>query len=79
MHAVRYTIPFYKEINELLASIGLEYTTADPLFYCLRLKENDGSLNNYKPPFRKDFYFITLRDRNMGECPRFVKIGILRF
>lgn len=53
-------IPYYKEINEFLASIPSDYRTRNPLFYCLRLKENEGSISNYKPPFRKDFYFIGL-------------------
>jgi AraC-like DNA-binding protein len=26
----------------------------------LRLKENEGSISNYKPPFRKNFYFVAL-------------------
>jgi len=53
-------VPFYKEINEFLESIPADYRTADPNFYCLRLKENEGSMSNYKPPFGKDFYFIAL-------------------
>lgn len=53
-------IPHYQEINAFLQSIPSDYRTNDPNFYCLRLKENEGSINNYKPPFRKDFYFIAL-------------------
>lgn len=53
-------IPYYKEINDFLKSIPSEYETKNPNFFCLRLKENEGSVNNYKPPFRKDFYFIGL-------------------
>lgn len=53
-------IPYYKEINEFLASIPSGYRTADPNFYCLRIKANEASVHNYKPPFRKDFYFIGL-------------------
>ena len=53
-------IPYYKEINDFLQSIPSVYRTKDPNFYCLRLKENEGSMSNYKPPFRKDFYFIAL-------------------
>ena len=53
-------IPYYKEINDFLRSIPSDYRTNDPNFYCLRLKENEGSISNYKPPFRKDFYFIAL-------------------
>jgi AraC-like DNA-binding protein len=53
-------IPYYKDINDFLKSISSEYETRNPNFFCLRLKENDGSISNYKPPFRKDFYFIAL-------------------
>jgi AraC-like DNA-binding protein len=59
-------IPYYKEINEFLSAIPSDYRTNDPNFYCLRLKPNEGSINNYKPPFRKDFYFIALVT-NAGE------------
>jgi YesN/AraC family two-component response regulator len=57
---VKNSIPFYKEINDFLRSIPSDYRSSDPNFYCLRLKENEGSMNNYKPPFRKNFYFIAL-------------------
>lgn len=62
----REAIPFYKEINEFLASIPSEFRSKNPLFYCLRLKPHEGSISNYKPPFRKDFYFIGLVN-NAGE------------
>jgi AraC-like DNA-binding protein len=57
---VKNSIPFYKEINDFLKSIPSDYRSSDPNFYCLRLKENEGSMSNYKPPFRKNFYFIAL-------------------
>ncbi|OWY24298.1 AraC family transcriptional regulator [Sphingobacteriales bacterium UPWRP_1] len=53
-------IPYYREINDFLASIPSGYRTKNPLFYCLRLVENESAMNNYKPPFRKNFYFIGL-------------------
>jgi AraC-like DNA-binding protein len=53
-------LPYYTEINDFLQSIPSKYRTNDQNFYCLRLKENEGSISNYKPPFRKDFYFIAL-------------------
>lgn len=53
-------IPFYTNINDFLKSIPSEFETKNPNFFCLRLRENEGSLSNYKPPFRKDFYFIAL-------------------
>lgn len=60
MEATKHSIPYYKEINEFLESIPSKYRTGNPLFYCLKLKENEVALNNYKPPFRKDFYFVGL-------------------
>jgi AraC family transcriptional regulator, transcriptional activator of pobA len=55
-----FTIPSYKEINEFLQSFSLGYTSADDNLYCLRLKENMPDMEQYKPPFKKDFYFIAL-------------------
>lgn len=60
MEEVKKSIPYYKEINDFLQSILSGYLTSDPNFFCLRLKENESSINNYKPPFRKDFYFVAL-------------------
>jgi AraC family transcriptional regulator, transcriptional activator of pobA len=54
-----FTIPFYKEINEFLASFS-SYKTPNPDLYCLRLAENMPGMERYKPPFKKDFYFIAL-------------------
>lgn len=53
-------IPYFKEINDFLESLSSEYRTKNPNFYCLRLIEYEGLIGNYKPPFRKDFYFIAL-------------------
>jgi AraC-like DNA-binding protein len=55
-----FIIPHYKEINDFLQSFSSAYTTTDTNFYCLRLKENMPGMQQYKPPFRKDFYFIAL-------------------
>ncbi len=60
MTELKSNIPYYKGINDFLKSIPSEYETKNPYFFCLRLKENEGSIGNYKPPFRKDFYFIAL-------------------
>lgn len=60
MNEEKTIIPYYKEINDFLQSIPSVYRTNDPNFYCLRLKENEGSISNYKPPFRKNFYFVAL-------------------
>lgn len=60
MSSAKTVIPFYKEINDFLKSIPSQYETRNPDFFCLRLKENDSAISNYKPPFRKDFYFIAL-------------------
>lgn len=56
----RYTIPIYKEINEFLQSFSSGYQSSDSNLYCLRLKENMPAMEQYKPPFKKDFYFIAL-------------------
>lgn len=56
----QYIIPYYREINDFLASIPSDYRTKNSLFYVLRLQPNEGSVNNYKPPFKKGFYFIAL-------------------
>lgn len=61
-----FTIPFYKEINDFLVSFSSGYTSDDPDLYCLRLKENMPGMDQYKPPFKKDFYFIGLVN-NAGE------------
>jgi len=53
-------LPHYQEINDFLASISKEYRSENPLFYCLRLKANDAqNIDVYKPPYRKNFYFIS--------------------
>jgi len=66
MTKLKSNIPYYKEINDFLKSIPSDFVTKNPNFYCLRLKENEGSISNYKPPFRKDFdhpvMFGRLRD-----------------
>ncbi len=56
----KHPIPYYNEINEFLESIPSLYRTNDPDFYCLRVKEDEKAMSNYKPPFRKGFYFIGL-------------------
>jgi AraC family transcriptional regulator, transcriptional activator of pobA len=60
MEEIKNSFPYYKEINEFLESISPDYRTRNPNFFCLRLKENEGRISKYKPPFRKDFYFIAL-------------------
>jgi AraC-like DNA-binding protein len=56
----KHEIPYYQEINEFLQSFSSGYNTTDPNLYCLRLKENMPDMEQYKPPFKKDFYFIAL-------------------
>ena len=53
-------IPYYNEINEFLASTPFPNRTADPDFYCLRVKLGDDVKEFYKPPFRRSFYFLAL-------------------
>jgi AraC family transcriptional regulator, transcriptional activator of pobA len=60
MQDVKYTIPNYSEINDFLASTQTDFRTKNPLFCCFRLEKTDSTEVAYKPPFRKDFYFIGL-------------------
>lgn len=53
-------IPYYKDINDFLKSISSDFETKNPNLFCLQLKENEVKIGSYKPPFRKDFYFIAL-------------------
>ena len=54
------SITFYEEINDFLTSLETENRTKNPNFYCFEMKKEDGTAPNYKPPFRKGFYFIGL-------------------
>ena len=60
MDRLKNQTPFYEDINEFLSSITSELDTKNPNFFCFELKSNDGGTANYKPPFRKGFYFIGL-------------------
>lgn len=51
-------IPYYKEINDALETLG-DFRTKNPMFYCLRLRASNSSIKIYKPPFKKGFYFIS--------------------
>ena len=53
-------IPFYDDMNSFFQSIPSDLKTRNPNFFCFELKANDNSIANYKPPFRKGFYFIGL-------------------
>jgi AraC family transcriptional regulator, transcriptional activator of pobA len=54
-----YIIPYYKEINEFLASINSDFSTQNPLFFCLPLRANS-TTDTYKTAFKKDFYYVGL-------------------
>lgn len=56
----KHEISYYREINDFLQSFSSGYSANDPNLYCLRLKENMPDMEQYKPPFKKDFYFIAL-------------------
>ena len=60
MTKLKSIIPYYKDINDFFRAIPSDYETKNPDFFCLRLKANEASMSNYKPPFRKDFYFVAL-------------------
>lgn len=66
MEGQTFKIPFYTEINDFLESITTDLRTTNPNFYCFKLKPNEDSMANYKPPFKKDFYFLALIT-NAGE------------
>jgi AraC family transcriptional regulator, transcriptional activator of pobA len=51
-------VPYYKEINELLAHIPTPQRTTNPNLHCLRLSRNERSM--YMPPFKRGFYFVAL-------------------
>jgi len=54
-------LPYYTEINDFLASIPWPSRTANPDFFCLRLKPvAGGNAHFYRPPFRRSFYFFAL-------------------
>lgn len=53
-------IPYYTDINDFLASIPSPGRTANPLFYCFRLKKLEHPVEIYKPPFKRSFYFFAL-------------------
>jgi AraC family transcriptional regulator, transcriptional activator of pobA len=52
-------IPFYKEINDLLKDIAPQLQTTNNKLFCLRTLPNNKNITSYKPPFKKDFYFIS--------------------
>lgn len=60
MGKTKTTLPYYTEINDFLASIPWPAETANPNFYCLRLKPVPGQVSIYRPPFKRSFYFFAL-------------------
>ena len=60
MEKQKNTIPFYEDINDFFKSMQTDNRTKNPNFYCLKMKKDEGTAPNYKPPFRKGFYFIGL-------------------
>ncbi|MDH7460588.1 helix-turn-helix domain-containing protein [Chitinophagaceae bacterium 26-R-25] len=66
MHQSKTQLPYYTDINNFLASIPWPGRTANPDFFCLRLKKLDREqLQVYRPPFKRSFYFFALL-RNSG-------------
>lgn len=53
-------IPFFKTINEFLEAINSAFRTQNPLLLCLRLEETFPQTVDVMPPFRKDFFFISM-------------------
>ncbi|MHA4809971.1 helix-turn-helix domain-containing protein [Flavitalea flava] len=60
MDRLKAPIPYYTDINEFLESIPWPGRTANPDFYCLRLKKLDQQVQIYRPPFKRSFYFFAL-------------------
>jgi AraC family transcriptional regulator, transcriptional activator of pobA len=54
-----FSIPYYKTINEFLATISATHITSNPNLYCLKINQHNAAIATYKPPYRKDFYFIS--------------------
>jgi len=53
-------LPTYHAINDFLATVASGIISRNPNFYCLRLSPFDDNIVQYKPPFKKGFYFIAL-------------------
>jgi AraC family transcriptional regulator, transcriptional activator of pobA len=60
MQGQSFKIPSYSEINDFFKSIPSDLRTSNPNFFCFKLIPNENSTVNYKPPFKKDFYFLAL-------------------
>jgi AraC family transcriptional regulator, transcriptional activator of pobA len=60
MQQQNFSIPLYKEINDFLISIPSDLHTDNPNFFCFKMNPFESSIATYKPPFKKDFYFISL-------------------
>lgn len=60
MQELNFSIPLYKEINDFLISIPSDLNTENPNFFCFKMNPFEDSIATYKPPFKKDFYFISL-------------------
>lgn len=54
------TIPYYKEINDFLATLPHPGRATNPVFYCRRIKPLETGVTVYRPPFRRGFYFFAL-------------------
>ncbi len=53
-------LPVYNTINEFLGSFAAGFKSLDPNLFCLRLLPNSAqSIDQYKAPHKKDFYFIS--------------------
>lgn len=60
MDNLKSPIPFYNDINDFLKSLQTESRTKNANFFCFEMKRSNDAITNYKPPFRKGFYFIGL-------------------
>lgn len=52
--------PYYSEINDFLETIPWQGRTTNPIFYCLKIEKLNNSIQIYRPPFKRSFYFLGL-------------------
>lgn len=53
-------IPCFATINEFLTAVGSRHRTLNDDLFCLRLEDTYPHTRDVMPPFRKDFYFMSL-------------------
>jgi AraC family transcriptional activator of pobA len=54
------SVPLFREINDFLEGIHSIHRTRNAQFFCLRMEDTYPHTRNVMPPFKIDFYFISL-------------------